>query len=253
MIKSILGVLWIVLACSYAGICLGQDVPALFKQAETFEKTFREEEALLKYEEIIRKEPANIDALCKASELYNIVGKRYESKTRQKEYFSKGKQLAQTALKLNPNHSEANFAMAISMGRMALISSGQEKIKAVRDIKLYADKSVSTDPKNYKGYYLIGRWNYDVSDLSSIEKWLVKVSFGALPPSSLSEAIKNYQKSMRLNPSFILNYLELARAYKRNDETPKARQLLQQMQRLPPASTEDIKIKGTGKKMLDDL
>ncbi|MBA4167623.1 MAG: hypothetical protein H0X41_08805, partial [Chitinophagaceae bacterium] len=190
-----------------------QDVPTLLKQGEALERSFKDDEALRKYLEVTRKDPLNINALCHVSELYSIIGKRKESKEEQKQYFKTGRGYAQQALKVSPNNSEANFAMAISMGRTALISSGQEKIKAVRDIKTYADRCVAIDPANYKGYYLIGRWHFEVSDLSSIEKWLVKITFGALPPSSLDLAIRNYQRSMQLNPSFILNYYELARAY----------------------------------------
>jgi tetratricopeptide (TPR) repeat protein len=230
-----------------------QDVPALMKQASALEKSFKDDEALQKYLEIIRQDPSNIDALCHVSELYNLIGKRKESKDQQKEYFKTGTQYARQALKLAPGHSEANFAMAISMGRLALISSGQEKIKAVKDIKVYADRCVQIDPSNYKGYYLIGRWHYEVSDLNALERWLVKITYGSFPPSSLDLAITNYRKSMQLNPSFILNYYELARAYKRNDEIAPAKKLLQQMESIPPSFTDDLKIKELGKKMLDDL
>jgi tetratricopeptide (TPR) repeat protein len=230
-----------------------QDVPSLLRQADALQKAFKDDEALQKYLEAAKKDPENIVALCQVSELYGVIGKRKDSKDEQKKYFRTGKEYAQRALKLSPNNSEANFAMAIAMGRTALISSGQEKIKAVRDIKTYADRCVQIDPTNFKGYYLIGRWHYDVSDLNSVERWLVKITFGALPPSSLELAISNYRKSMQLNPSFILNYYELARAYKRNDEIGPARKLLQQLQTLSPAFTDDVKIKELGRKMLDDL
>jgi hypothetical protein len=92
-----------------------------------------------------------------------------------------------------------------------------------------------------------------VSDLNALEKWIVKITYGALPPSSLEDAIKNYEKSMQLAPGFLLNYLELAKAYKRNGEKNKAKVLLQQMQKLPPSTSDDPKIKSLGKKMLNDL
>ena len=231
----------------------GQDVASLLRQGEALEKKFKDDEALEKYLEATKKDPSNIAAICKVSELYSVIGKRKETKEEQREYYKTGNQYARLALKAAPANSEANFAMAISMGRTAQVSSGQEKIKAVRGIKTYADRCVQYDPGNYKGYYLIGRWNFDVSDLNSLERWLVKITVGALPPSSLEAAIKNYQKSMQLNPSFILNYYELARAYKRKDELAMAKKLLEQMQTLPPAFTDDLKIKVLGRKMLDEL
>jgi tetratricopeptide (TPR) repeat protein len=232
---------------------ISQDINALTRQAEAFEKAFKDDEALSKYLEITKVQPSNIDALCKVSELYNVLGKRQEGKEKQKEYYKKGKQFAERALKVNANNSEANFAMAISMGRMALISSGEEKIKAVRDVKTYADKCVKLDPNNFKGYHVLGKWHYEISNLSSVEKWLVKVVYGALPPSTLDDAARYYEKSRQLNPSFLLNYLELAKVYKQKGQTEKARLLLNQLQKLPVNSSDDPKIKRLGKELLGDL
>lgn len=230
-----------------------QNVAVLMQQAESFEKAFKDDEALKKYTEVLKYEPLNIDALCKTSELYSVIGKRRPTKEEQKQYYKTGESYARKALKVNPNHSEANFAMAISMGRMALISSGKEKIVAVKEIKTYADKCIQLDPKNYKGYHVLGKWHYEVSDLNSLEKWIVKITYGALPPSSLEESIKNYEKSKHLSPGFLLNYLELAKAYKRKGETNKARALLEQLQKLPPAASDDGKIKSLGRKLLNEL
>jgi tetratricopeptide (TPR) repeat protein len=232
---------------------LGQDVNTLMRQAELLERSFKDEEALKKYLEVLKTQPLHIDALCKSSELYSVLGKRRPSKDNQREYYKAGQDYARKALKINPNHSEANFAMAIAMGRMALISSGNDKIKAVKEIKTYADRCIQLDPKNFKGYHVLGKWHYEVSDLNSLEKWLVKVTYGGLPDASLDNAIINYEKSLKLKPSFLLNYLELAKAYQKKGEIKKAGSLLQQLQKLPPVTFDDFKIKGLGKKMLDEL
>ena len=243
----------LLLICTFNTSVHAQDATALMKQAQSFEKSLREEDALNKYLEVIRYEPANIDALCRVSELYTIVGKRFSEKNKQKEYFKKAVDYARAALKVNPNHSEANFVMAISMGRMALIASGEEKIKAVKEIRHYAERCIQINPSNYKGYHVLGKWHYEVSDLSSLEQWLVKVTYGGLPQASLDDAVKNYEKSKQLYPTFLLNYLELAKAYKRKNDKNKARALLEQLQKLPPSGSDDPKIKSLGRKMLDDL
>jgi tetratricopeptide (TPR) repeat protein len=241
----------------FAGILpvflIAQDVAALLRQARSLEKSFRDDEALQKYREIVRIDPDNIDALCRTSELYSIVGKRQSSRDKQKEYYKAGKEYALRALKVNPNYSEANFAMAISMGRIALISSGDEKIKAVKEIKNYADRCIKSNPSNFKGYHVLGKWHYEVSDLNALERWLVKVTYGGLPKSTLDDAIKNYEKSRQLNPAFLLNYLELATAYNKKGDKKKARALLEHMLKLPLATSDDEKIKSLGRKLLDEL
>ncbi|MEP7258542.1 MAG: hypothetical protein ABI687_09140 [Flavitalea sp.] len=230
-----------------------QDIPSLLLDGANLEKSFHDQEALQKYIEVLKREPNHLQALCKSSELYNVLGKRQASKEKQKEYYNAGREYAVRAIKVNPNYADANFVMAISLGRIALVSSGEDKIKAVKEIKNYADNCIRLDPSSYKGYHVLGKWHYEVSDLSSMERWLVKLTYGALPKSSLEESILNYEKSMRLNPRFLLNYLELAKACIRKEDKNKAASLLETMMKLPPISSDDIKIKAMGKKMLEEL
>jgi len=235
------------------GALKGQDIGTMIQQGMSLEKSFRDQEALQKFTEVLAIDPLNLVALCKGSELANMLGKRQESKDKQKQYYNLAAEYARRAIRIDPRSADANIAMAISLGRIALISSGEEKIKAVKEIKNYADRAIQADPANFKGYHVLGKWHYEVSDLSSVERWLVKITYGGLPPSSLDEAAKNYEKSLQLNPAFLLNYLELAKTFSRKDEDRKAVSLLEKMLTLPNSSSDDPKIKALGRKMLDDL
>jgi tetratricopeptide (TPR) repeat protein len=229
-----------------------QDVNALLKEAQQSEAAFKDAEALQKYLEVLKAQPNNLTALTKASELYSILGKRQSAKEKQKEYYRSAHAYAQKALRVNPNSSDANVVMSLAMGRMALLSSGDEKIKAVKDVKNYSEKSIQLDPANFKGYHVLARWHYEVSDLNAVEKWLVKVAYEALPKASLEDAIKYYEKSKQINPSFVLNYLELAKAYHRKGNDKKAIELLEAMQKLPNKMSDDASIKVKGKKLLEE-
>jgi tetratricopeptide (TPR) repeat protein len=229
-----------------------QDLTALLKDAQQLESSFKETEALQKYAEVLRHQSNNLTALCKSSELYSILGKRQPSKDKQKEYYRTAKTYAQKALTANANSSEANYVMALAMGRMILISSGEDRIKAVKDVKTYAEKSVQLDANNFKAYHVLGKWHYEVSDLNSFEKWLVKVTYEALPKASIDESIMYYEKSRQLNPGFALNYLELAKAWHRKGNNKKGIELLQAMMKLPNTFSDDAKIKEQGKQLLKD-
>ena len=229
-----------------------QDINSLLKDAQQLESAFKEPEALQKYLDILHVQPNNLAALIKTSELYSLVGKHQSTKEKQREYYRNARTYAQKALQVNANSSDANVVMALAMGRMALMSSGDEKIKAVKDVKNYSEKSVQLDPNNYKGYHVLAKWHYEVSDLNSVEKWLVKVAYEALPKASLDDAIKYFEKSKQLNPSFLLNYLELAKSWHRKGNDKKARELLETMLKMPNKIGEDPSIKTKGKKLLDD-
>jgi tetratricopeptide (TPR) repeat protein len=229
-----------------------QDINTLLKDAQQLENAFKEPEALQKYLDVYRHQPNNLTALIKISELYSIVGKHQSTKEKQKEYYRNARVYAQKALQVNANSSDANVVMALAMGRMALISSGDEKIKAIKEVKSYSEKSVQLDPNNFKGYHVLAKWHYEVSDLNSVEKWLVKVAYEALPKASLEDAIKYFEKSKQLNPAFLLNYLELAKAWHRKSNDKKARELLETMLKMPNKIGEDPKIKAKGKKLLEE-
>jgi tetratricopeptide (TPR) repeat protein len=244
-------VIWLSLLFSFLPFeSNAQDLNAILNEARQFETSFKDKEALAKYLEALRYQPSHLGALVKTSELYSKLGKRQPTKEKQKQYYNSGKSYAQKALQVNPNSSDANFVMAVAIGRVSQIASGDEKIKGVRDIKSYAEKSIRLDPGSYKGYHVLGKWHFEVSNLSSVEKWLVKVAFGSLPDASLDDAIRNYEKSKQLYPGFLLNYLELAKSYHRKDKDARAIENLETMLKLPDVTSDDATIRREAQKLL---
>jgi len=230
-------------------LCLAQDIAALQKEAERLEPS-SEESALFKYQEILKQQPGNLKALCKSSELCSSIGRRETIREKKIAYFTSAKKYAELALHNNPKSSEANFVMAIAIGRMALVLSGREKIAAVDEIKKYAEISIKCDPGNYKPYHVLGRWHYEVSDLSFFERGVAKLFYGGVPPASLKEAIYNYEKCRSLVPDLKVNYLELAKCYHRNDEDQKAIDMLNKAISMPDKIQDDIRVKQEAKELL---
>jgi tetratricopeptide (TPR) repeat protein len=224
------------------------DIAFLLKEAERLEPA-NQEAAFIKYKEVIKIKPAHIRALYKCSELCSSIGNRQLTKETKIDYFKAAKIYAQTALKVDAKNAEANFAMAVAMGRMALVVGGKEKIIAVNDIKKYAELSVLYDSSNFKPYHVLGKWHYEVSSLSGFERSAAKVFYGGLPAASFKESIRFYEKSKKIAPDFLLNYLELAKAYYKNNEKAKARQLLTTLLAMPVKVQDDVPIKEEAKQL----
>jgi tetratricopeptide (TPR) repeat protein len=223
----------------------------LLREAQQEESALKETEALGKYMEVVKIQASNLTALCKCSELCSRIGNRQKEASKKADYFKAAKTYAEVALRVNPHSSEANFVMAFAMGRMSLISSGKEKIITVKEIKHYADNSIREDPRNYKAYHVLGKWNYEVSSLNYLERTMAKFLYGGLPNASLQNAIAFYEKSRGINPGFLLNYLELAKAYKKNNQKNIAIDLLRKMMTLPNHIFDDTRIKREGKQLLE--
>ena len=61
------------------------------------------------------------------------------------------------------------------------------------------------------------------------------------------------KKAVSLNPAFILNYLELARAYHRKDDDKKAIANLRILLGLPNSMYDDTRAKSVARKLLDGM
>jgi tetratricopeptide (TPR) repeat protein len=245
--------IWIWLMLILPINAVSQDLAILSKEAEKLELAFREYDALQKYIEILRHHPANVAVLCRASDLCSRIGHRQTDKTKKIDYFKAAKTYAEVALKLSPQSAEANFVMSVAMGRMAQISSGREKVQYVNEIKRYAENTLKYDPNSFKAYHVLGKWNFEVSNLTSIERGFARILFGGLPKASLQDAIRYYEKSRALEPTFAINYLELAKAYHRNKEDNKARDLLKKLETIPNRIEDDVRIKKEGEELLRSL
>jgi hypothetical protein len=229
---------------------LSQDVPPLLQEAARLESDFKEEDALVKYQEIVRLQPHNVFALCHCSDLSCRIGNRQDSRDKKIDYFKAGRGYADAAWRLDSANSEVNVVMAFSIGRIILLESGREKVAGAGAIKRYAENAIKYDPGNYKAWHILGRWHYEVSGLNFIERTLAKWFYGALPDASLQESIHDYEKSMSLRPGFMLNYLELAKACHRDGQNARAIQLLRRLDSLKDGMYDDRQVRREGRQLL---
>ncbi len=220
-----------------------QDYNAIIKEADRLEALPSEKAALLKFKEALKLQPTSLYAITKCSELCCRVGGREKNSKVRDEYYATAQEYAKTALRLYPNSDEANVAMAFSVAKSLMLKSGKEKITAVKELKSYGDKAVTQNSRNFKAWHVLGKWNYEVSNLSAFERTAVKIIYGGLPPASLSNSIMYYEKAKSLAPNFTLNYLELAKAYNKNDETDKALTQLNYLLAIKNQTEDDPRIK----------
>lgn len=244
--------IFIFLACSTA-VLSAQDINVLLREAEKLEAALNEKGALEKFQQALRLTPTNIQVLNKCSELCSRVGNRETSQKARFDYYHAAQTFASIALRIDPNNSGANCVMAIALGRVSLEKSGKEKVKAAKEIKKYADLALKHDPQNAKAWHVIGRWHYEVSNLSFVEKAAVKIMFGGMPKSSFKEAVAAFEKAKNLSPHFVSNYMELAKAYKKTGEKEKAKAAINTMLLLPNATQDDDATKISAKKLLKEL
>ena len=230
-----------------------QDINALIKEGNRLEAVPDEKAAFRKFKEVLKVNATNMYALNKCSELCSRIGQRETVNTKLRgEYYAAAKIYAATALKVEPKNSEANCVMAIALGRSSMAKTGREKIENAKEVKKYVDAAIAGDAANFKAWHVLGRWQYEISNLNSLERGLVKLFYGGLPPATLKQSIASFEKARVLRPEFLLNYFEMAKAYKDNDSKAKAIAYLQLMITLPNQTEDDPAIKDRARALLKD-
>lgn len=243
----------LVLFLFFSHYASAQDVNKLVKKADSLESALNEMAAYETFLQVLKIDPRNYHSLWKSSELCSRIGNRQKVKETKLDYFKAGRIFAETAIKVNPNAADGYYALSVAMGRKALIESGNERIKAVKEIKSNADKALAINPNHGRSWHVLGKWHYEVSNLNGLEKAALKIIYGGLPKASLAESIRCYEKAKQLEPAFALNNLELAKAYHRNDEDAKAIELLKALPTIPAKTEDDARIKAEGKKLLEKI
>jgi tetratricopeptide (TPR) repeat protein len=228
-----------------------EDVAPVIKEASRLETSLNEKAALEKFKEALKLQPSNIFVLNKCSELCSRIGKREPNIKTRSAYFQYAKNYAAAALQINPGNADANCAMAIVLGSIALRGSSKEKVDAAKEIKKYVDLALKNDPLNYKAWHVLGRWHFELSDLNIIERAAVKILFGGLPHSTVHDAVKAFEKAGSIK-AFAANYIELARAYKKNNQQDKAIASINTLLHLPDQTEDDEAYKSEGRKLLTE-
>jgi tetratricopeptide (TPR) repeat protein len=246
-------VLTSILVCLFI-TSFSQDVSVLTKEAQNFEKAFKDQQALDKYKQVLLVSPSNIPALLKCAEITAAIGSREKEKKARKPYYEAAKAYATKAFTLSPDNADVNYVMSIISGKMTEIETDNKKIiEYVKDIRKYADKALSINPKHAKATYAIGKWNFEIVQLSWVKKMAVKAFFGGMEDAKIEDAINYMEKARTLDQYYVLNYLDLAKAYKYDNKPAKAIEILQKMAKLPNRTTDDANLKAEGKKILEEL
>lgn len=232
---------------------VAQTEQSMVADAVQLEKSLREEAALEKLTYVLQKNPNHYYALWKASELCSRLGSKQPTKKDKMAYFIIGRKYAESAIKSCLKCADGYYALSVAMGKIALTAPNKDKIEAVKGIKSNAEKALQFNPQHGRAWHVLGKWHYEVDGLNVVEKTAVKIMYGGLPAASIEQSITAYEKAKQLEPYFALNYLELAKAYKRAGKKAQAIATLQKLSTIPKQTSDDDRIKAEGQALLEEL
>lgn len=126
-----------------------------------------------------------------------------------------GCQRAEKALQLNDNSSDAHKWFAITLGSKGDFVPISERIKNGYIFKDHVDRAVRLNPsKDSSIHYLLGRFCFEVSNLSWMERKVASTLFSAPPSATPQEALVHFQASERIGKPILKdNRLYMAKCY----------------------------------------
>lgn len=197
--------------------------------------------ALQHYEEAIKLDPRNYDALWKASRSAVDLGSYEANDKRREDYFKNAELYARRAVEVNPGDAEGHFNLARALGKNALTQSPRARIKYAKDVRDHALECLKISPKHAGCLHVMGMWNAEVMRLSGFTRMIAKNFLGGkiFDSASWAEAKRYMEASVASEPDRIVHHVDLAGVYRDTGDKAKARAEWQAAMKLPNADYND--------------
>lgn len=230
------------------------DIAKLLVEARGLKSTYRESQALAKYEQVLGKAPGNYEALWSAAVLSVRIGTRYTDETRKAAYYAAARLYANRALIVNSEGGEANYAAAFAIANQATLLGTRQYLLAYREMKPYIFRAVARRPDWADAWQLLGRWHYRVDHYNLFERIFSRLFLGGKPSGAGSrKAIDALRRAHELDPKRIQICYDLARVYRTQGQYTNARNVLKEALAITPATSEELETRRRSRILLDQL
>ena len=146
---------------------------------------------------------------------------------------------AKEALEISPLSSKANHWYAVIIGQKGVLEGTKQKIINSYEVEKYCLKAIELDPSYDGSYHVMGRWHYNVADLSWIERNIASLVYATPPEGSFNEAAEYFQKAISSKSDEIRHYLWLGKSYYALGKYDDAKQILMDASKLNQNSESD--------------
>jgi tetratricopeptide (TPR) repeat protein len=230
-----------------------EDAASLIQKGDVYDKQFKHEEALKYYLPAEQERPEDAELLIRITRQYIYAMADESSKSAKLALGQKALSYAERAAKADPRNSNAQVAIALSLGKLGQIQGNKEKVAYSKRIKECAEKATRLDPSNDYAWHILGRWHQGVAGANSILLGLARLIYGEIPEGTNETSLKCFEKALAINPNALVHHIEIGRTYAQMGRTDEARTSLQKGLAMPNRERDDAETKARGRKALDKL
>jgi tetratricopeptide (TPR) repeat protein len=241
-----------------AGPVLAQTAAGHIGEGDAAYAKFDDAAALEHYQAALKLEPANYEALWKASramvDIADVIpATDKDVKARQMKLYTDATALARKAAAANPNDTWGHFQLAAANGKRLLMLGNKEQIAASKEVRAEIDKALELDPTNHLAYHALGRWHRRIAEISGAKRFFGSILYGSIPKGSFEESEKYLRKAIELQPEYVNHYYELGLTLLELKKTGEAAKSFQKAIDLPKTTSKDDVLKAQAQTELDKL
>lgn len=238
-------------------ISFAQTVDELLKQGDKYATEFQNQNALDTYFKADKLSPNNWEVYWRLSRVYVYKAEKMpntngDQEDEQLAVYQKAYDYADKAVKLAPDKSVTFVRRAIANGKIALFKGVFSVAGVVNSVKSDCEKAIGLgNGGSYVqalAHYILARTNAKVS-----EKWAPARAVLGLGWADIDVAINEYNIAIKLYPNFRMFYLDLAKAYIRQDEYSKAKENLNNVISSPKRDENDDEVLSEAKKLYEEI
>ncbi|XP_045601198.1 regulator of microtubule dynamics protein 1 [Procambarus clarkii] len=157
---------------------------------------------LLKSEEELYLDNAEfLWRLAKATKNQAIIQEKFGNEKAKENLIFDAYNYAAKALELDENNAEIHKWYAILAGARGEYLGITERVKSGNIFKNHIDRALELKPKDSTLHHLLGRFCFEVSQLSWLERKAATALFGEVPSSTYEEALRHFLAAEELKSS----------------------------------------------------
>tara|TARA_Y100001970_G_scaffold280275_1_gene388994 strand:- start:112 stop:849 length:738 start_codon:yes stop_codon:yes gene_type:complete len=181
----------------------------------------------------------NVEIIFRLARSIFLIAEEEKNQKKQAKIYYKGFEYAKKALRLAPNNGYANFWYAAYIGKIGLLEGTKQKILNSYKVQEYGMKAIELIPEYEHCHHLMGRWHYELAELTWFERNVASLVYATVPKGSYKKAIKLFKKAIEINSVEIRHHYWLAHTYKALGKKELAKKEFQIVLSLTPKDKKD--------------
>ena len=197
---------------------------------------------------IYNQNSSNFEVIYRMARSIFIKAQNEKNNKKKMQYYYKGLKEAKKALQLAPNNGYANFWVASYLGRIGELEGTKQSIINSYEVKKYALIAIEIEPEYDASYHMMGRWHYELADLTWFERSIASLVYTTPPEGSYEKAVEFFRKAIEINYNDIRHHFWLANTYKAQGQNSLAKKQFRIVLSLKPKNKKDKDMQNESRK-----